>query len=55
LRGLTGDWLRRVEERFADVNVTSPKEPMLQSYSTLDDPPPFVETFFKAYPLDTKN
>ena len=53
LRNLTGDWLRRVEERFADVNVTSAKPSILQSYASLDDPLPFVETFFKTYPLAT--
>ncbi|KAG5638483.1 hypothetical protein H0H81_012415 [Sphagnurus paluster] len=54
LRNLTGDWLRRVEERFAGVNGTATKPSVLQSYNSLDDPLPFVETFFKAYPLATK-
>jgi enoyl reductase-like protein len=48
LRNLTGDWLRRVEERFVGVNggVKS-----LQNFSSLDDPLPFVKRFFEAYPL----
>ena len=46
LRNLTGDWLRRIEERFAGVNKSS----LLQSYSSLDDPAPFVKSFFEAYP-----
>lgn len=54
LRNLTGDWLRRVEERFAGVNGTGNKPSLLQSYSSLDDPLPFVETFFQAYPLATE-
>ncbi|GLB40343.1 putative protein with domain of unknown function (DUF1729) [Lyophyllum shimeji] len=54
LRNLTGDWLRRVEERFAGVNGTAAKPSVLQSYNSLDDPLPFVETFFKAYPLATE-
>ncbi|KAG6813968.1 hypothetical protein H0H92_005223, partial [Tricholoma furcatifolium] len=51
LRNLTGDWLRRVEERFAGVNGTAAKPSVLQSYTSLDDPLPFVETFFTTYPL----
>ncbi|KAF9007571.1 fatty acid synthase [Cyathus striatus] len=51
LRNLTGDWLRRVEERFAGVNNYKSKPSLLQSYSSLDDPIPFVENFFKSYPL----
>lgn len=54
LRNLTGDWLRRVEERFASVNGGGPKPSILQSYTSLDDPLPFVESFFKAYPLATE-
>jgi fatty acid synthase subunit alpha, fungi type len=50
LRNLTGDWLRRVEERFTRVDGAV-KASVLQSYSTLDDPLPFVETFFQVYPL----
>ncbi|KAF8896473.1 fatty acid synthetase alpha subunit [Infundibulicybe gibba] len=51
LRNLTGDWLRRVEERFAGVNGLGIKPSLLQSFKTLDDPLPFVDSFFKAYPL----
>lgn len=54
LRNLTGDWLRRVEERFAGVNNTGNKSSLLQSYASLDDPSAFVESFFKAYPLATE-
>ncbi|KAJ6624064.1 fatty acid synthase [Mycena sp. CBHHK59/15] len=43
LRNLTGDWLRRVEERFAGVDPSI--------LYPLDDPLPFIETFFKAYPV----
>ena len=51
LRNLTGDWLRRVEERFAGVNGSGTKASFLQSYSLLDDPLPFADSFFKKYPL----
>ncbi|TFK27788.1 fatty acid synthetase alpha subunit [Coprinopsis marcescibilis] len=55
LRNLTGDWLRRVEERFASVDSGfSTKPSLLQSYTSLDDPLPFVEEFFKKYPLATE-
>ena len=54
LRNLTGDWLRRVEERFAGVNGGGAEPSILQSYVSLDDPLPFVETFFKTYPLATE-
>lgn len=50
LRNLTGDWLRRVEERFAGVNGGGVKHSILQSFASLDDPLPYVETFFAAYP-----
>src|SRR5271170_1426478 len=49
LRNLLGDWLRRVEERFAGVNGR-PKLSIQQSYHSLDDPEPFVKMFFKTYP-----
>ena len=49
LRDLVGDWLRRVEERFAGVNGKS-KLSILQSYSTLDQPAEFLKTFFGTYP-----
>ena len=51
LRNLLGDWLRRVEERFAGVNGVGNKPSLLQNLSSLDDPLPFVETFFAKYPL----
>ncbi|EAU85370.1 fatty acid synthetase alpha subunit [Coprinopsis cinerea okayama7 len=51
LRNLTGDWLRRVEERFASADGFATKPSLLQSYTSLDDPLPFVEEFFKKYPL----
>ena len=54
LRNLVGDWLQRVEERFAGVNGTGNKPSLLQSYNALDDPAPFVASFFKAYPLATE-
>ncbi|KAF8969171.1 fatty acid synthase [Flammula alnicola] len=54
LRNLVGDWLRRVEERFAGVNGGGHKPSLLQNFSLLDDPLPFVETFFKKYPLATE-
>jgi fatty acid synthase subunit alpha len=51
LRNLTGDWLRRVEERFAGVNGGGPRASELQSYSSLDKPSSFVTSFFEKYPL----
>ena len=53
LRNLTGDWLRRVEERFAGVNG-GPKASILQSFSSLDKPQEFIEQFFKTYPAATE-
>lgn len=53
LRNLLGDWLRRVEERFAGL-AGGKKDSILQSFTTLDDPSSFVETFFLAYPAATK-
>ncbi|KAF8632253.1 hypothetical protein AX15_002000 [Amanita polypyramis BW_CC] len=50
LRNLTGDWLRRVEERFGGVNGGGTKPSILQSYTSLDDPLPFVKSFFETYP-----
>ena len=49
LRNLTGDWLRRIEERFAGVNGHGAKPSVLQSYTSLDDPTSFIESFFKTY------
>lgn len=53
LRNMTGDWLRRVEERFAGVNGLETKPSLLQNFSSLDDPLPFIQNFFKNYPLAT--
>ena len=53
LRNLTGDWLRRVEERFAGVDF-GVKASILQSYTLLDKPDAFVGEFFKAYPGATE-
>lgn len=50
LRNLTGDWLRRVEERFAGASGNGNKASILQSFTSLDDPLPFVEEFFAKYP-----
>ena len=54
LRNLTGDWLRRVEERFTGVNWAATKSSVLQSFSSLDGPHPFIETFFNSYSLATE-
>ena len=53
LRNLVGDWLRRVEERFAGVRLVS-KPSVLQSFSSLDQPGPFLEEFFQSYPQATE-
>ncbi len=53
LRNLTGDWLRRVEERFSEVNGSVSKPSIIQSYSSLDEPTSFVKTFFETYPAAT--
>ena len=49
LCNLLGDWLRRIEERFAGVNGKL-KQSILQSYTLLDDPEPFVAMFLGTYP-----
>lgn len=54
LRNLTGDWLRRVEERFAGVNGGGAKASVLQSYTALDQPSQVVAEFFKKYPVATE-
>jgi fatty acid synthase subunit alpha, fungi type len=52
LRNLTGDWLRRVEERFAGASVNGEGvKSLLQNFSSLNDPLPFVKCFFEAYLL----
>jgi fatty acid synthase subunit beta len=53
LRNSTGDWLRRVEERFAGVNGGGTKASILQSYTVLGMPSSFVEEFFTKYPAST--
>ncbi|KAL7423454.1 hypothetical protein Q5752_001034 [Cryptotrichosporon argae] len=50
LRNLTGDWLRRVEERFAGVDGIRTKESLLQSFTALDKPAATIAEFFEAYP-----
>jgi fatty acid synthase subunit alpha, fungi type len=54
LRNLTGDWLRRVEERFAGVNGGGVKPSLLQNFSSLNDPLPFVKSF-ETYPLTAED
>jgi fatty acid synthase subunit beta len=44
---LTGDFIRRVEERFTPLQG---HPSLLQSYSELDDPYPTVERILSAYP-----
>ena len=53
LRNLTGDWLRRIEERFAGVDGRKTKPSLLQTYSTLDEPTDFIKKFFADYPEAT--
>lgn len=53
LRNLTGDWLRRVEERFSEVNGSGSKPSIIQSYSSLDEPHAFLKTFFETYNVAT--
>lgn len=50
LRNLVGDWLRRVEERFAGVDGIRTKESLIQSFTVLNDPLPAVDSFFASYP-----
>lgn len=50
LRNLVGDWLRRVEERFAGVDGIRTKESLIQSFSDLDKPTTAVDSFFSHYP-----
>ncbi|KAG9047855.1 3-oxoacyl-[acyl-carrier-protein] synthase [Tulasnella sp. UAMH 9824] len=54
LRNLTGDWLRRVEERFAGVDGTKSKASILQSFTSLDSPADVVKSFFETYPAATE-
>ncbi|KAF2147720.1 beta subunit of fatty acid synthase [Myriangium duriaei CBS 260.36] len=48
---LTGDFIRRVEERFT---TTSGKDSLVQNYAELDNPYPLVEKVLEAYPEATK-
>lgn len=50
LRNLVGDWLRRVEERFAGVDGIRTKESLIQSFTVLNDPFPATDSFFASYP-----
>jgi len=54
LRNLVGDWLRRVEERFAGIDRADFKTSELQSYSELDDPLPYLDKFFSLFAESTK-
>lgn len=49
---LLGDWIRRVEERFAGIDETrGQKMSVLQSFSTLqEDPSSVLDSFFAEYP-----
>ncbi|KAI9873400.1 MAG: beta subunit of fatty acid synthetase, partial [Pleopsidium flavum] len=47
LERLTGDFIRRVEERFTPAEG---RASMIQSYSELDEPYPVVEKLLNAYP-----
>jgi fatty acid synthase subunit beta len=46
LKRLTGDFIRRLEERFSKAN----SESLIQTYEELNDPYPTIEKVFKAYP-----
>ncbi|KAF3939761.1 hypothetical protein ABW19_dt0209468 [Dactylella cylindrospora] len=47
LRNLTGDWIRRVEERFT---TSEGKPSLLQNYADLEDPFPTAARVIDAYP-----
>lgn len=47
LKRLTGDWIRRLEERFTTVEGHTS---LLQNYAELDDPFPTVECILESYP-----
>lgn len=51
LKRLTGDFLRRVEERFTTANGQAS---LLQNYSELDTPYPAVDTILAGYPEAAK-
>ena len=50
LRNLTGDWIRRVEERLSNVNDSGLKVSALQSYEELNEPDAFLRKFLVQYP-----
>ena len=50
LRNLVGDWLRRVEERFAGVDGIRTKESLIQTFKDLDKPAAALDNFFEHYP-----
>ncbi|KAI4087474.1 MAG: hypothetical protein LQ344_006763 [Seirophora lacunosa] len=47
LANLTGDFIRRLEERFTPATG---KASVLQSYAELNDPYPFIKTVIQTYP-----
>ena len=51
LRNLTGDFIRRVEERFVGV---AGKNSLLQNYFELDEPYPTIDRILAAYPDASK-
>ncbi|CAN9101418.1 beta subunit of fatty acid synthase [Alternaria alternata] len=50
LKRLTGDFIRRLEERFSRAS----SESLIQNYDELNDPFPMLEKVFKAYPDSDK-
>jgi len=50
LRDLTGDWVRRTEERVSEVQPGQHAISELQSFVELEEPFEFMERFFKKYP-----
>jgi fatty acid synthase subunit alpha len=53
LRNIIGDWLRRIEERFAGVNGGGQIPSIIQSFTSLDHPHASVKEFFEKYPTGT--
>ena len=47
LSKLTGDWIRRLEERFTSTTGTAS---LVQNYKEMEDPYPMVNEVLKAYP-----
>lgn len=50
LRNFTGDFLRRIEERFTTTKTTS----LIQSYTILDEPEKALDIIFTAFPAAKK-